>query len=102
MAAMMLMLINFIKVFSINIIAAISWPPPLISQLFSPRLLRAALFFYSLAVFEWISLLFVFSKTKSCTFLLGYDFQAVVSQVLLAYSTYYDDDWHESVILVCL
>ena len=30
-----------IKIFSINIIAAISWPPPLISQLFSPRLLRA-------------------------------------------------------------
>ena len=97
-----------IKIFSINIIAAISWLPPLISQLFSPRRLRAALFFYGLAVFEWISLLFVFSKTKSCTFLLGYDFQAVVSQVLLAYSTYYDDyddyydyDWCESVILIC-
>ena len=35
---------------------------------------------------------------------MGYDFQAVVSHVLLAYSTYYDDydddDWHESVTLV--
>ena len=78
MAAMMLMLKNF-----------------------NNGCLRGALF-YSLAVFEWISLLFVFSKTKSCTFLLGYDFQTVVSQVLLAYSTYYDDyDWSESVILVC-
>ena len=68
MAAMMLMLINFtmhtaiIKIFSINIIAAISWPPPLISQLFSPRLFKAAPFFHSLAVFVWISLLFVLYK----------------------------------------
>ena len=36
MAAMMLMLINaHSHYFSINIIAVISWPPPLISQLFS-------------------------------------------------------------------
>ena len=41
MAAMMLILINF----SINIIAAICWPPPLISQLFSPRLFKATPFF---------------------------------------------------------
>ena len=40
---------------SINIIAAISWLPPLISQLFSPRLFKAAPFFHSLAVFVWIS-----------------------------------------------
>ena len=48
LAAMMLMLINFnnaCEFFSINIIAAISWPPPLISQLFSPRLFKAAPFF---------------------------------------------------------
>ena len=50
MAAMMLMLINFIngcallKFISINIIAAICWPPPLISQLFPTRLLKAAPF----------------------------------------------------------
>ena len=84
MATMMSMLINFNN-----------------AQLFFTQAFEGRTFFYGLAVFEWISLLFVFSKTKSCTFLLGYDFQAVVSQVLLAYSTYYDDDWHESVILVC-
>ena len=64
MAAMMLMLINFnkgcISIVSISIIEAISWPPPLIFHNFcSPRLLKAAPFFHSLAVFEWISLLFV-------------------------------------------
>ena len=32
-------------------VAAICWPPPLISQLFSPRIFKAALFFYSLAIF---------------------------------------------------
>ena len=69
MAAMMLILISFnnahplLKLISINIIAAISWPPPLISQLFSPRLL-SPYSFYSLVVFEWISLLFVFSKPR--------------------------------------
>jgi len=46
MAAMMLMLINFNNQ-SINIIAAISWLPPLISQLFSP------LTSHSLAVFDF-------------------------------------------------
>ena len=57
MAAMMLMLISFnnwcalLKLISINIIAAISWPPSLISQLFSPRLLRAALFFFTAWLF---------------------------------------------------
>ena len=40
MAAMMLMLINLLKFISINIIGAICWPPPLMSQLFSPRFLR--------------------------------------------------------------
>ena len=53
MAAMMLMLIKFNNG-SINITAAISWPPPLISLLFSPRLFKAAPFFHSLAVFVWI------------------------------------------------
>ena len=65
MAAMMLMLIILIMhtaIVSINIIAAISWPPLLISQLFSPRLFKAALFFYSLAVFVWI-VLFVYLHT---------------------------------------
>ena len=52
MTAMMLMLINFNNgCISININAAISWLPPLISQLFSPRLFKAAPFFHSLAVF---------------------------------------------------
>ena len=36
------MILNFI---SINIIAAICWPPPLISQLFSHRFFKAAPFF---------------------------------------------------------
>ena len=58
MAAMMLMLKKWLcallKFISINIIAAISWPPPLISQFFSPRLFKAAPFFHSLAVFVWI------------------------------------------------
>ena len=45
-----------LKFISINIIAAISLPPPLISQLFSPRLFKAAPFFHSLAVFVWIVL----------------------------------------------
>ena len=56
MAAMMLMLIKFnnglVKFISINIIAAICWPPPLISQLFHPGFLRPH-FFHSLAVFVW-------------------------------------------------
>ena len=56
MAAMMLMLIQFnngctlLKFITINIIAAIWWPPPLISQLFSPRLFKAAPLSHSLAV----------------------------------------------------
>ena len=66
MAAMMLILINFnngcVCIGKIYIIAAISWPPPLISQLFSPRLFKATPFFHSLAVFVWISLLFVLYK----------------------------------------
>ena len=45
------LLCALLKFISINIIAAISWPPPLISQLFSPRLFKAAPFFHSLAVF---------------------------------------------------
>ena len=52
MAAMMLMLINFnnatqplINFFSINILAAISWLPSLISQLFHPDFLRLHHFF---------------------------------------------------------
>ena len=73
MAAMMLMLLNFnnadtaiIKIISINIIAAISWPPSLISQLFFTQdFFKAALFFYSLAVFEWISLPFCIFKIKA-------------------------------------
>ena len=47
-------LIMAVCIVSINIIAAISWPPPLISQLFSPRLFKAAPFFHSLAIFVWI------------------------------------------------
>ena len=57
MAAMMLILKNFnngcalLKFISIVIIAAISWPPPLISQLFSPRHFKAAPFFLQLSCF---------------------------------------------------
>ena len=60
MAAMMLTIKNFnngcvhLKFISINIIAAISWQPPLISQLFHPGFFKAAPFFHSLAVFVWI------------------------------------------------
>ena len=75
MAAMMLMLINFnnahshyLNFFSINIIAAISWLPPLISQLFSPRLYKAAPFFHSLAVFVWISHLFELYKAPKLAY----------------------------------
>ena len=50
MAAMMSMLINFNNAY---IIAAFSWPPPLISQLFHPDFIESrTLFFCSLAVFE--------------------------------------------------
>ena len=52
-----------LKFISINIIAAISWPPPLISQLFSPRLFKAAPFFHSLAVFVWIIITNTFRNT---------------------------------------
>ena len=56
MAAMMLMLIisvsALLKFISINIIAAISWLPVLISQLFPPRLFKAAPFFHSLTDFR--------------------------------------------------
>ena len=42
---------TLLKFSSIIIIAAISWLPPLISQLFSPWIFRATPFFHSLAVF---------------------------------------------------
>jgi len=65
MAAMMFMLINFNNdcgiMVSINIIAAISWPPPLISELFSHRLFKAAPLFHGFAVFE------IFFTQLSCT-----------------------------------
>ena len=38
-------LYTLLKFISINIIAAISWPPPLLSHLFSPRLFKATPFF---------------------------------------------------------
>ena len=45
----LLMLINFnnahLKVITINIIAVICWPPPLISQLFFTQVFKAASFF---------------------------------------------------------
>ena len=53
MAAMLLMIRNFNnaqRLLLIHIIAAISWPPPLISQPFHPGFLKAAPFLYSLAV----------------------------------------------------
>ena len=46
----------------INIIVAISWLPPLTSQLFSLRLFKVAPSFYSLAVFVQILLLFELYK----------------------------------------
>ena len=60
MAAMMWMIINFNNLLIMHIIAFISWPPPLISQLVHPDFLKAAPFLYSLAVliFSSISLLF--------------------------------------------
>ena len=61
MAAMMLMKINFInsvcaliKLIIINIIAAISWPSPLICNFFHPGFLKAIPFLCSLAVFAWL------------------------------------------------
>ena len=57
MAAMVLMIINF-KCINIiyyhNIIAAILWLPPLISQPFHQGFLKATPILYSLAVFAWI------------------------------------------------
>ena len=78
MAAMMLMLIKFlimtlrvsIKFINVSISAVISWLLPLISQLFSPSLLQATSLFYSLAVFERISLLFVFKQSLLAYFFL--------------------------------
>ena len=54
---MMLMIINFInaqKFIIIYTISDVSWLPPLISQLFSPRLFEGHPLLYSLAIFEWI------------------------------------------------
>ena len=58
MAAMVWMIINFnnglcalIKFIIINIIAAISWPPPLISQLFHPGFFEGHIFFIQLGCF---------------------------------------------------
>ena len=74
MTAMVLMLINvkmavcIISIYSvINIIAAISWLPPLISQLFKPRLLRPHLF-SQLGCFDWITLHFVLCKALGFVF----------------------------------
>ena len=60
MAAMMLLALTSLQ-------AAISWPPLLISSLFSSRHLKAIPFFDSLAVFcVWISLLyFIRSQSQS-------------------------------------
>ena len=86
MATMMLMQINLtmhkslLKFFSFNIIAAISWPPPLISQLFHPGVLRPRHFFTAwlfLCGFHffctllgpktslWLTLRFVFTHISS-------------------------------------
>ena len=68
LAAMMLILINFnngcVCIGKIYIIAAISWPPPLISQLFSPRCFKAVPFFHSFAVFVWL----IYNKLMLCYF----------------------------------
>ena len=57
---MMLILIvhkPLLKFIIINIIAAITWPPPLISQLFHSGFLKAPLFYTAwLFFFAWISL----------------------------------------------
>ena len=71
MAAMVVFLIiALLECISININTAVSRPPPLNSQLFSPRLLKAAPSLYSLAVFVWISS-YVF---QSCLINRGYSF----------------------------
>ena len=44
---------NALKFISIKIIAAISWPPPLI-HFFHPGFLRPHSFFLSLALFVWV------------------------------------------------
>ena len=71
MVAMMLALINFnngcvsiVKFSSTKIIAAISWPPTLISQLFSPRIFKAALFFTAWLFLSGFYFFFVFSKSR--------------------------------------
>ena len=55
MAAMMINFINaqrpLLKFIIIHTIAAISWPPPLISQLFSPRLFEGRTLFIQLGCF---------------------------------------------------
>ena len=48
----------------ISIIAAISWPPPLISQL---DFLKAAPFLYSLAVFAWMHVTTFYKTDPNCT-----------------------------------
>ena len=56
---------------SINIIAAIAWPPSLISQLFSPRRFKAAPFF-SLVVFVWIQYTYMhMNKTNRIVYRIG-------------------------------
>ena len=52
----MLMLINctLLKLIRTNIIAGISWSPPLISQLFFTQAFYGHIIFHSLAVFVWI------------------------------------------------
>ena len=71
MAAMMSMLINFNKVqpllkfININIIAAISWLPPLISKLFSSRLFKVAPFVHSLAVLYGSHFFFHFIRPQN-------------------------------------
>ena len=43
-----------LKFIIINIIAAISWLPPLSLQLFSPRLLKVVPFLYILTICAWV------------------------------------------------
>ena len=79
MAAMMLMLLNFNNAHATCtvIIAAISWPTPLISQLFSPKIF-AAPFFSQLSCFVCIVSTAHYTKLKP----LNYSMPAIPAKVM--------------------
>ena len=72
------MAVCIVKFISINIIAIISWPPLLISQLFSPRIFKATPFFTA-----WLSLCGCTFKVLMLAYILIYMMYGSMTGILV-------------------